>query len=810
MLNVELAAHLDIRSSHQHITLELPDGAFYLGRASSNDLVLSDAFVSSHHLCIRPQGQGHSLIDLGSTNGTRLGRKLLKAQRPVALHHGETIRISDPVTGETIVMLYRRDGRTLLPRRFVLNEPISTIGRAASTILLDDPQVSRQHAQIEQHESQVLLRDLGSSTGSFINGVQVVEQELKHGDIVQFGASKLRFGIEDTQLVLQEYADRGALRLDAYALSYAIIHNAQRRTILRHIDLTVAPRTLLALVGPSGAGKSTLLGILSAALPATTGTLLVDGAVVTRHNAAYQRMIGYVPQEDIVHRQLTVAEALGYTAQLRLAPDIGATELHWRIERAMSEVELNDYRDQLIDSLSGGQRKRVSIASELLADPAIFFLDEPTAGLDPGLERRLIETLRRLSDAGRTIILATHATASVMQCDSVCFLARGRLVYAGTPAQATSFFGVDEQDFAAIYTALSGRATPDNTDAWALVEDQLQPFYTEWLSQHAERGAGPGPHLAELWELKYRSRSGQPRSKHAQLASQALGAQPQRIQGGPSALRQLWVLLGRHATLLLRDRRNLGLLLAQAPLIGLLIALVARADAVVGEAAAASEAKKVLFMFATVAVWFGIINAAREIVKEAAIYRRERQAGLGIIPYVLSKAAILALLVLIQSALLIATVMLQVRFPAMGTIFALPLELYMTTVLTGLAGVALGLAISAAATTSNMPDRAMTLVPLALVPQILFAGLIFRLGEGFSLQRILSWLTISRWSMDAYGASAHINELPLMPGTLRLSEPAVEYLATPEHVLGRWLMLGLISIVGLMLTALLLHRQAKS
>lgn len=802
-----MQAHLDLRSAQQQRSLELPDGPFYIGRAAGNDLVLPEAFVSSRHVCIRPSAQGHSLTDLGSTNGTLLGRRRLKADRPVTLHHGETIRISDPVSGETIMMIYRRDGRTLVPRRFVLSEPISTIGRSASTILLDDPQVSRQHAQITQQGARILLRDLGSSTGSFVNGVQITEHELKHGDIVQFGASKLHFMIEETQLVLQEYADRGALRLDAYNIGYAIVRNRQKRTILRNIDLTVAPRTLLALLGPSGAGKSTLLGILSAALPASTGTLLVDGAMLTRHNIAYQRMIGYVPQEDIVHRQLTVSEALGYTAQLRLAPDIAAAELHWRIERALSEVELNDCRDQIIDSLSGGQRKRVSIAAELLADPAIFFLDEPSAGLDPGLERRLIETLRRLADAGRTIILATHATSSMMQCDSVCFLARGRLVYAGTPAQATAFFAVDDADFAAIYTCLSGRARPDNAEAWALVEDELQPVYREWLTQRGERGAGAGPHMAELWEMHYRRRIGQPQAVDVQLATQTLANSQEQRHRRPSALRQFGVLLGRHATLMLRDKRNLAMLLAQAPVIGLLIAIVARADAVVGEAAAASEAKKVLFMLATVAVWFGIINAAREIVKEAVIYRRERQAGLGILPYVLSKAVILALLVLIQSAFLLAMVMLRVHFPAMGTMMALPLELYLTTVLSGLAGVALGLTISAAATASNTPDRAMTLVPLALVPQILFAGLIFRLGEGWSLQRMLSWLTISRWAMDAYGATAQINTLPLMPGALRPIEPAGEYLATPEHVLGRWLILCLITALGLALTTLLLRRR---
>lgn len=800
-----LHAYLDLHRSGEHSALKLPDHSFLIGRSAKSDLVLPEAFVSSQHLRIEPRGQNHMLTDLGSTNGTRLGRRLLKPERPVLLHHGETIRISDPVSGETIVIMYRRDGRSSLSRRFPLLEAVSTIGRATNTITLDDPQLSRQHAQIEVNGSRVLLRDLGSSAGSFINGVQVTLQELKHADIVQLGSSKLRFIVTDGAYFLDEYADQGALRLDAYDLSYAIMRNRRRRTILRDIDLSVAARSLMAIVGPSGAGKSTLLKLLSDAIPATTGRLLVDGNLVTHGNIAYRRLIGYVPQEDIVHRQLTVAEALSYTAQLRLAPDISADELRWRIDRALSEVELSDCRDQLIDSLSGGQRKRVCIASELLADPAIFFLDEPSAGLDPGLERRLIETLRRLADTGRTIILATHATASVMQCDTVSFLARGRLVYTGPPIQATTFFGVDQADFAAIYTALNGRATPEDADSWTIVEDELQEAYASWQTQRGERGAGSGPYLAELWALKYRRSHEQPHVRAALAEAQPLQETSPRITPRLSAFRQFRVLLRRQARLLLRDKRNLGMLLAQAPLVGLLIAIVARADAVIGEAAAASEAKKVLFMLATVAVWFGVINAAREIIKEAAIYQRERQAGLGILPYVLSKATTLSVLVLIQSAFLLLMVLLRVDFPTMGTMLPLPLELYITTVLTGMAGLATGLSISALATSSDSPDRAMALVPFALIPQILFAGVIFRLGEELSLQRMLSWLTISRWSMDAYGASAHINELPLMPGALRPIEPAAEYLTTPEHVLSRWLILVLITLLGLAVTAGLLR-----
>jgi ABC-type transport system involved in multi-copper enzyme maturation permease subunit len=211
-------------------------------------------------------------------------------------------------------------------------------------------------------------------------------------------------------------------------------------------------------------------------------------------------------------------------------------------------------------------------------------------------------------------------------------------------------------------------------------------------------------------------------------------------------------------------------------------------------------------MLATVAVWIGIINAARDIVKEAPVYRRERLANLHIGPYVLSKLVVLTLLVLAQSALLLALLGLKVRFPGQGVLLPAVAELYVTTLLTTLAGLALGLALSAFAAT---PDRATSLVPLALIPQILFAGVIFSLGEGITIQRLLSWLTISRWAMDAYGATVDINSLPFQPGFGHLPNPPAEYSPTLTNLLSRWGILLLYMIVCLGLTAWLLKRRDR-
>ena len=208
---------------------------------------------------------------------------------------------------------------------------------------------------------------------------------------------------------------------------------------------------------------------------------------------------------------------------------------------------------------------------------------------------------------------------------------------------------------------------------------------------------------------------------------------------------------------MIQDKKNLLLLLLQAPVIGYLMTLVARSDAMVGPRASSLDAKTVLFMLSTVAVWFGIINAAREITKESAVYRRERLAGLRVGAYVLSKVLVLALLVVVQSAALLAVVGSDVRFPANGVLMEGTLELGVTTALTSLAGLSMGLCISAWAKTA---DRAISFVPLALIPQILFSGVLFPFESGISTTRVLSWFTVSRWAMDAYGATIRLARLP--------------------------------------------------
>lgn len=825
-----------------------------LGRASDNDIVVRSEFVAAYHARIEPVGADFRIVDLGGACGILFGGQHVGTHN---LRHGDVIRIGDPLTGSFVTLAYQRRAQSsMLPQAspaepIQLDRPVSTLGREGCTLDLPSPLVSRVHAEVRKlasggHE----IRDLGSTNGTFVGGDRVKARKLEPGQLITIGPFKLAYN--GTSLV--PFDQRGQLTIEARDLVRTV---SGGRVILNQMSLVIQPREFVAIVGGSGAGKSTLLGALSGFSRATSGEVRVNGDDYYANFDAYRGVLGYVPQYDILHARLRVDEALGYSAELRLPADTAASEIEARVARVLADVEMTAHRDKFIYQLSGGQRKRVSIAAELLADPALFFLDEPTSGLDPGLEKKMMYTLRRLADAGRTVVMVTHATANITQCDHVLFMAEGRMVFFGPPREALRMFGVSSGDFADIYTKLEGEAAPENP----LVERELKREYD--ISMNGRAAGAPPPTLAELWALRFVrsepfsrfvfdrlhkappkiasdaqgskrwSQLNDPGATSTSMAATSLAAkivladEPQ-VRPAAAAVsrgRQFGILTRRYLRIMLGDRRTLMILLMQAPIIAGILLLVAKEDALLN--VGSSHGRLVLFLLALVAVWFGILNSAREITKEQAIYRRERLASLRIGPYVLSKVFVLALLCLAQSLLLLGILAIKVDFSAevveftkggpvhfmrgefLGP-FGFVLGLGITTFLTSMTGLGLGLLLSSAASSS---DRAMSIIPLALVPQIVFALALMPLPQAGAW---ISYVTSSRFAMEAFGSLARLPvprdfsncEIPGNPRSCAIY-PSVSYEPSTEHILVQWGILAAYAIVCLLLAAYVLARRDR-
>lgn len=515
-----------------------------------------------------------------------------------------------------------------------------------------------------------------------------------------------------------------------------------------HISLSIRPGELVAIVGGSGAGKSTILNCLCGYLPPAQGSVYINGISLYRNFDALKKLVGYVPQSDIVYDNLTLYDMLSYTARLRLPGDTSEQERETSIRRAIALVELEDKTDCLIKSLSGGQRKRASIAVELLSDPNLLFLDEPASGLDPGTEQTLMTTLRAMADGGKTVVLVTHSTLQLKLCDKIAFMGKGgNLCFFGSCQEALRFFNVT--DLVDIYNLITENAV------------QWRDAYDQTVIPARER-----PH---------------------EEAAFLPAAQSRRFQ--------LPVLCQRYLKLVINDRQRLLLLLLQAPVLALLISLVADGT----EFVQYEMTKSLLFALSCSAFWVGMLNAIQEICKERSILKREYMTGLSLTGYLLSKLLVLGLLCLIQSVMIVAVFAVTVGLPEVGLLTWPYLELLITTFLTAAASAAMGLFVSSL---FNNADRAMTVAPLLLMPQILFSGLIFQL-EG--AVEAVSWLAVCRWSMEGYGTTANLNELPLklQQEGLQLVHQAEDFFSYQKsHLLTDWGILVLFILAFLLLARL--------
>jgi ABC-type multidrug transport system ATPase subunit/pSer/pThr/pTyr-binding forkhead associated (FHA) protein len=721
-----------------------------IGRLPDNDVAIPSSAVSRHHARIHPVPGGHWVVDLGSRNGTQLNGERFRGESRW-LANGDTVLIG----GETLRIVMGAETRFEAARpSFVTTHLIDftadqlTLGRDESNdVVLDDPNVSRFHAEIARGaDGRIEVRDLASRNGTRVNGQLTRRAMLDTGSEIGVGPYRLLF--DGLQFVARE--ERGALRLDVEGLTVRV----KEKQILQPTALSIAPGELVAIIGESGAGKSTLMKTMAGVNPPTEGTITINGEPL----ASRLTDIGYLPQDEIVHGKLTVYEALDYAARLRLPHDTSEEEFAETVDRVVDELELLEHGNTRIEALSGGQRKRVGLAAELLSRPSLLFLDEPTTGLDPGLESRMMGLLKDLADHSRAVVVVTHATKSLGKCARILVMGRGgRLCFDGTPDDALTFFDADTYDD--IYAQLD-RRPPE-----------------EWQSKLAQLGQQPVV----------------PEDRRIPAEDT-----PAARQGG-RYWRQTSVLVQRYVKLFTRDRRNLIILIAQVPLLAFAIVGLFKVD-VFKAGTDAGEAVKLLFLVTTTVIWFGSIDGAREIIKEKSVFVREQAVGVRTGAYLTSKAVVLFTLAAVQTLLLAAIIFaFQPLHEARGAYVTILILL----VLTSFAAVGMGLLMSAAVRTQ---DQATSFIPLVLVPQLFFGGSIVPIATMSAPLAALSKAVIAQWSYAGLGSAIDLNaRIAASPAYAKVSRFGDSYFAiTPGKV---YLALGVFLVVEFVGMYLLLHRH---
>lgn len=732
-----------------------------IGREPGDGVVVAALSVSRRHGELRLEDGRLHYRDLDSANGTwRDDERITELDITDAVE----LRLGGP---GGVVLRLAPDGRTTsrpeeapspLGRLTGVHAPAAVvrIGRGPGNDLdLDDLRVSRRHAELRQRpDGGYEIADLGSHNGTHVNGRRVERAPVEAGDLVTVGDVLLRL----TERGLERFVDDGAVPFRAAGLTVTI----GGRRLLDGVGFSLEPSSLLGIVGPSGAGKSTLLNALTGFRPADEGTVEYGGRDVYAAYEDLRSRMGYVPQADILHLELTVRQALEFAAELRFPPDVAAAERTARVTEVIGELGLTERADVVVGKLSGGQRKRVSVGVELLTKPTLLFLDEPTSGLDPGREEDLMRLLRDLARGGRIVVVVTHSLQSLHLCDRVLFLAPGgRTAYFGPPAEAESYFegATGTRSPAAVFRELEERRDVDWAKRFA-----ADPIATRYVERPLARSAAHG-HAAAARPSPVVARRG-------------------------DARRQFGVLVRRYLAVLRSDPRTIVLLALQAPLFGVLFMLLFGPG--IFSPFYAFEATFMSWLLVVGATWLGTSNAVREIVKELPIYRRERTIGLSTGAYLASKAVVLGVITAIQCAILVPIALLRQSLPAEGARGSLPAglpfggdvavpltgvlggpqlpELMLDIALAGLAAMAIGLFVSAIVGSS---DQASFLLPVMLVGQIVVS--VPMLGPARPVLNELGYLSAAQWGTAAVASTVGLNEIrgPFL-GTLELARAESE------------------------------------
>ncbi|KUO22633.1 ABC transporter ATP-binding protein/permease [Streptomyces dysideae] len=629
---------------------------------------------------------------------------------------------------------------------------VMRIGRALENdLVVSDLQVSRNHAEFHATpDGRMEIRDLGSHNGTYVNGQPIAKggsQLLGPADIVGVGHSTFRI-VGDR---LEEFVDTGEVSFSARHLTVTVDGGKQ---ILKDVSFGVPEKSLIAVIGPSGSGKSTLLKALTGYRPANQGDVLYDNRNLYKQFAELRQRIGLVPQDDILHKELTVKKALKYAAKLRFPSDTTAAERDARIDEVLRELKLDIHKEKKVTSLSGGQRKRVSVALELLTKPSLIFLDEPTSGLDPGMDRDVMQLLRGLADDGRTVLVVTHSVAELAICDKLLVMAPGGAVaYFGPPGEALNFFGYDT--WADVFSAFENYRDYDWAGRWK-------------GSQHYQMYAADIDAVA-------------PQSVHMP-PPQAM--RPPKPQGWMS---QFGTLVRRYVSVIASDKGFLALTVILPAVLGSVSLLIDAGKDLLpnavspqtGQPIPNGTATTVLLILAVGACFAGAANSVRELIKERVIYERERATGLSRSAYLMSKVFVLGVVTVLQGLMVGVIGFASREIPEEGLVLkSLPLlELSLPIMALGFTSMMFGLIISALVKTA---EKTMPLLVMFAIIQVVFTGCLFALNGSIGVNQF-SYLMPSRWAVGAAGATLDFNKIS-PPGKGESADPLW------EHTIGAWSM----------------------
>lgn len=673
----------------QHIAITI--GKF----GNKVDVELNSAMISRQHGQLIFTSEAELFyVDLGSTNGSFHNRNRIQPNDKLPLSIGDKLQLTKDgefyfevvhpdekakVTVSVDAQIHNLEQTDIIDKFKQTN--VIIIGRAAECdVHLNAASISRQHCQIERlSDGTYELKDLGSTNGTFINGQKLRgSKKISEDDHIIVG----RF-ILSLRGKARNLGDETAIRLDGIVKQYPNGYVGLHET-----SISIPSKSLLAVMGPSGCGKSTLLKALCGEAPPSKGKVFLFEQELVSNYEYLKTQIGYVPQDDIVHRQLTVSQSLYFAAKLRLESP-SPERIAAKVQQVLKDLNIIHIKDNLVSKISGGQRKRVSIAVEMLTDPLILFLDEPTSPLDPQTIEEFLGILKTLADRGTTVVMVTHKPEDLDYMDEVIFMAEGgHMVYHGDAEKYQNYFNVKNPVRA--YMAITGK-------------DKQQ-----WIDKFKKANPTKGNVGNATQDIRKNSNS--------------------------NAINQWYWLTARALRIKMNDRSNAAFLIFQAPIIAALICLIFKEISLA-----------VPFLMAISAVWFGVNNSAREIVSELPIYTRERMFNISLTPYILSKITVFSILSLVQSALFVAIISL--KYSSGEASFSDPIAAFVWMFFLSISATLLGLVLSALMSST---EKVMTVVPMVLIPQILLAGFVAKISN--PVVEYLSYITLSRWGTEGFTA----------------------------------------------------------